>query len=347
MTCTALNMKVLFVYYNLHPSHKGFAESIKADLWYYNHYFNNKKYPRIFKSAMNGILLPDYPVYICEGGAPLTPVAIKKITNNKSINIELIADETFFMLKETPKEMKSTFTDFVNRTHRIASKYIDGALAGSALTRETAKEFLDVPIRIVYPYIMDDRYERLGKITRSCEGHTILSIGNGDIKGMDILIEAFKIVKEEIDDVELYIVGKGFPKKWNEIKGVHFTGYFDDPTQFFENASLYVQSSRADSFSVATLESLRAGLPTIVTEGVGAKEIVEKLDRNFVRKIDAEDIAKGIVYYFDLSHQTKKELSIKARKESEKFNRVKMCNKFRNEFNLLMEDITGNQTHSV
>jgi len=347
MTCTALNMKVLFVYYNLHPSHKGFAESIKADLWHYNHYFNNKKYPRIFKSAMNGILLPDYPVYICEGGAPLTPVAIKKITNNKSINIELIADETYIMMKMTPKEMKGTFSDFVNRVHRMASKYIDGALAVSRLSKESAEEFLEVPIRVVHPYIREDRYERLGRIEYNCDGHTILSIGHGETKGMDILVEAFKIIKKEISDARLYIVGKGFPNKWNEIKGVHLTGYVDDPMPFFEKASLYVQSSRADSFPVATLESLRAGLPTIVTEGVGTKEIVEKLDRNLVRKIDAEDIAKGIVYYFDLSHQTKKELSIKARKESEKFNRVKMCNKFRNEFNLLMEDITGNQTHSV
>ena len=49
---------------------------------------------------------PKYDVYLTEGGAPLAPVAIKKILHRKSINIEIIADETF-MMKETPEVMNN------------------------------------------------------------------------------------------------------------------------------------------------------------------------------------------------------------------------------------------------
>lgn len=66
------------------PSHRGFAESIGADFWYYNHYSKDRNLPKMFKSFINGIFLPKYDVYLTEGGAPLTPVAIKKIFRGKA-----------------------------------------------------------------------------------------------------------------------------------------------------------------------------------------------------------------------------------------------------------------------
>ena len=77
--------QVLFVYYNPHPSHKAFAESIKADFWSYNRYIKRNIYPKMIKIFVNGALIPDYDVYLTEGGAPLIPVAIKKLASiNKS-----------------------------------------------------------------------------------------------------------------------------------------------------------------------------------------------------------------------------------------------------------------------
>ena len=102
---------------------------------------------KIAKSYINGILLPKYDVYLTEGGAPLTPVAIKKYFSRKSININIIADETFMMMKETPEEMRDNFPWFVNFVHKIASKYIDGAIAVSKLAKESAEGFFEVPIK--------------------------------------------------------------------------------------------------------------------------------------------------------------------------------------------------------
>jgi len=132
--------KVLFVYFVPHPSHRGFAEAIGADFWHYNYYFKNRNLPKIFKSFVNGILLPKYDIYLTEGGAPLTPVAIKKMLSRKSININIIADETFMMMKETPEEMRDKFPWYVNLVHKIVSKYIDGAIAVSKLAKKRAWE---------------------------------------------------------------------------------------------------------------------------------------------------------------------------------------------------------------
>jgi len=334
-----MNTKVLFVYYVPHPSHRGFAESIGADFWHYNHYFKGSRLPKIAKSGINGLLLPRYDVYLSEGGAPITPVAIKKHFSRNSIHINIIADETFMMIKETPEEMKDKYKGYVNLAHKFASKYIDGAIVVSKLAKESAEAFLDIPIRIVHPYIEEKMYERLSKVNPAIKSHNIISVGYGEHKGMDILVEAFKMVKKEVKDAALYIIGKGHPKEWNEIKDVHVEGYVNDLIPYFENASLFVQASRADTFPVSTLESLRAGLPTIVTEKTGTKEVIENLGKEFIRKVDAEDIAEGILYYFDLSDSEKRKLSLKAKKISKTFNKKEMCERFKEEFELLLEEV--------
>ncbi len=61
-----MKTKTLFVYFVPHPLHRGFAEAIGADLWYYNRYSKDRNLPKIFKSFINGILLPKYDVYLCK-----------------------------------------------------------------------------------------------------------------------------------------------------------------------------------------------------------------------------------------------------------------------------------------
>ena len=333
---------VLFVYLDPHPSHKGFAEAVGSDFWHYNRYLNTSKIPKIFKSFVNGISLPRYEIYLTEGGAPLAPVAIKKIFHKNNTHINIIADETFMMMRETPKEMRHNYRSYVNLAHKFASKYIDGAIAVSELAKSNAEEFVDIPIRIVHPYIEDELYERLTGIRPNLEGHTILSVGHGTYprKGMDILIEAFKLVRDQYEDAELYIIGKDHPRGWNDIDGVHVEGYVEDLTHYFKNSSLFVQASRVvDTFPVATLESLRSGLPTIVTELVGTKEVIQELDSNFIRKVDAEDISEAILYYFDLSDSKRGALSLRSKEISKKFNREEMCGLFRREFDLLLGEV--------
>jgi len=337
-----METSILFVYLLPHPSHVGFANSIDAEYWHYHHYFNYGRFPKIFKSFINGLLLPGYDVYFCEGGAPLAPAFIKKLVSRKGIIIELIADETFMMIKKTPHEMKGTFIWYVNAVHRIEAEYINGAIAVSKLAKETAEPFLSIPIRVSHPYIEDSMYRRLGHISPDVTGHNIISVGYGKAaKGMDILVKAFETVKKEIPDVDLYVIGRGHPLEWNNIKGVHVLGYVEDLVPYFKQASLYVQSSRADTFPVATLESLWAGLPTIVSENTGTKEVVEKLGNEFVRKATVQDIAQGILYYFGLSSPMKQELSQEAKEISKKFNSREMCEMFKREFTLLLREIKG------
>lgn len=333
-------MKICFVYLLPHPSHKGFAEAINADFCHYHTFLKDKRLPRAIKSFIGGLTLPKADIYLCEGGAPLLPVWIKKKFNRKSVNIELVGDETFMVLDYTPKELKKNYPWHVNLMHKIVMKEIDGAIAVSKMAEESIRKYLDIPTSVVYPYIEPDLYTKLVKVEPNLESFSIVSVGYAKpSKGMDLLVEAFKIVKKEFKDAELYLIGKGHPKDWGEVKGVHVLGFVPDLGPYFEKCSLFVQPSRFDTFPVSTLEALRAGLPAIVTENTGTKEVVENLGKEFVRKVDAEDIAEGIMKYFDLPTAKKEELSKKSKSLSEPFNKQEMCKRFKEEFFRLVDSI--------
>ena len=323
-----------------HPSHRGFAEAINATFCHYHTKFGKLPIPRAVKSLLGGLTLPKADIYLCEGGAPLLPVWIKKKLNRKAINIELVGDETFMVLENTPKEMKKNYPWYVNFVHKIVMKEIDGAIAVSRLAEESIKKYLEIPTAIVYPYIEDERYKKLVFVNPNLKSYNIVSVGYAKpSKGMDLLVKAFEIVKREFKDAELFIVGRGHPKEWEKVDGVHVLGYVDDLAGVFKKCSLFVQPSRFDAFAVSTLEALRAGLPSIVTEMTGAREVVENLGKDFVRKVETEDIATGILKYFDLSEEEKFRLSEKARKLSEPFNKNEMCERFKKEFWKIVEAI--------
>jgi len=159
------------------------------------------------------------------------------------------------------------------------------------------------------------------------------------MKGMDILLEAFRLVKTQVPDSSLYIIGEGYPEQWNKVEGVTLTGYIDNLGPYLEKGSLYVQASWADMFAVAALESLQAGLPTMVTGLTGSKVVISKLGDWLVRRADAQDIAEGILKYFALPLSSRRALSEKARELARPFHRQEMCNQFQKEFSQLLRDI--------
>jgi len=105
----------------------------------------------------------------------------------------------------------------------------------------------------------------------------------------------------------------------------------------FGKSSLYVQPSRFDPFPVSVLESMLAGVPSVVTNMVGTKEVVEELEEDFIRDVRADDIAEGILRYFDLSLSQKERISKRCRELAMKFDEETCSKKFRKVFLEIVE----------
>ncbi len=93
-------------------------------------------------------------------------------------------------------------------------------------------------------------------------------------KGVDVLLAAFKEVKNTLPELSLVIMGSGpFTDEYKKIKenlnikDVVFTGYLTDDEVYalLQGASLFCLPSRWESFSISVLEAMAAGCPVICT----------------------------------------------------------------------------------
>ncbi|MGC9031750.1 MAG: hypothetical protein ACP5H7_03250, partial [Minisyncoccia bacterium] len=73
---------------------------------------------------------------------------------------------------------------------------------------------------------------------------------------------------------------------------------------------------------LSSVEAMLGGLPTIVSEWTGTREIVEQIDRKYIIKLDPTILAKKIIEYFQLDLNKKVELSKKYRKAALHFSRL-------------------------
>jgi glycosyltransferase involved in cell wall biosynthesis len=121
------------------------------------------------------------------------------------------------------------------------------------------------------------------------------SIGRLDrYKGFDLIIEALSLVDNPV--AHLLLIGKGPEeqalRKLAENLGladrVHFLGYQIDAYRYLGACDCYIQASRFEGLSNATLEAAALGLPIIASQIEGSEELVN-LSKN-IRLFHSEDV---------------------------------------------------------
>jgi glycosyltransferase involved in cell wall biosynthesis len=109
-------------------------------------------------------------------------------------------------------------------------------------------------------------------------GPHLLAVGRlAEEKGFDLLLEAFKTVRERHPQADLLIAGEGPLRDRLQVLArdlglaatVRFAGYVDRPQLLFPGATLFVLSSRHEGMPNALLEASAAGLPLAATPASG------------------------------------------------------------------------------
>lgn len=119
------------------------------------------------------------------------------------------------------------------------------------------------------------------------------------IKGLDLLVDAFANLTEEMDDIRLVLAGPddGFLAHLkSQIKDLQLedkvviTGplYDSDKLEVYVDAHVYVLPSRYDTFPNTVLEACACGTPPIITNRCGIAEFFVPLD--LVVKFDKRDL---------------------------------------------------------
>lgn len=116
-------------------------------------------------------------------------------------------------------------------------------------------------------------------------------------KGCDVLIEAFR--RGAPDDAALVILGEGpqlpaLKTMAKEDRRIHFLGYRADVDGILPELDLFVSPSREETFGLAILEAMRAGLPVITTATEGPCEYLRPYPITFVSPGSVEELTAAL-----------------------------------------------------
>ena len=117
------------------------------------------------------------------------------------------------------------------------------------------------------------------------------------VKHFELAIEA--LARSRLDSAYLVILGDGDPSPYQllaERLGVGNRLLFDaveDPSAYYAAADLYLSASRSESFGLANLEALSAGLPVVATAVGGVPEVLGSA-AYYVPDGDAEALANAL-----------------------------------------------------
>jgi glycosyltransferase involved in cell wall biosynthesis len=130
-------------------------------------------------------------------------------------------------------------------------------------------------------------------------------------KGIELLLNAFKGVRVQRDDVILVVAGDGDPRYVSELRqraaemnlseSIIWTGFLDgeDKWEAFHAADIFVLPSYSENFGIVVAEAMTCSIPVIVTEGVGLAEDIAAANAGIVTKASAQEIAHVLVELLD------------------------------------------------
>ncbi|MBC5792915.1 MAG: glycosyltransferase family 4 protein [Nanohaloarchaea archaeon] len=276
----------------------------------------------IIRYALKVREVPDADVIICEGGVELRTAVVKKLLNPGTKIVRLVADQGLYEVEEKDRN---------GFEQKLLNRFVDGAITNSEFMKNYAEKFIDAPIEVVHPFVPDlERYLENNREYK--ETQEICFVGyNYPNKNVDVLVEAVKDL-----DVKLHIVGKGHDQRDDENVIVH--GFVDDLEEVYDRCDIYVQPSDGDAFGVAPAEAMAYGIPTIVTDTTGIKNLIGELDEKLVAETSVKGIKGAIKSFYEKSFDERNQLSEKMREKVSVLSKDRSQKSFRDKFEKIVED---------
>ncbi len=179
-------------------------------------------------------------------------------------------------------------------------------MAVSSLVKDELLKQYDIPeshIRVIHPGVTLKRYsnpdqhqcrKEIRAVFNVSESEIlILFVGmNFEIKRLGLVIQGMAEAVNRIGvgrNMKLMVIGKGDRRRYLKMAAsmgvadrLIFTGPVTDVEKYYLAADVFAMPSVFDTFGISVLEAMAAGLPVIITNSVGAKDLVEDGKIGFV-----------------------------------------------------------------
>jgi phosphatidylinositol alpha-mannosyltransferase len=213
---------------------------------------------------------------------PMTlPVPIMALTHSRAINVG-----TFHAYRDSHliyKYGRRVFQPFFDK--------LDGKIAVSEAAKDTVARYFGGEFVIIPNGIDVNRFagEHVHPLEQYTDGRlNILFVGRLDPrKGFRYLLRAFPLIKEEVPQARLIVVGayrkkemSGFLHDVREhhLTGVRFVGQVSDEElpRYYRSCHVFCAPSTGfESFGIVLLEAMAAGKPTVASNITGYRDLLE------------------------------------------------------------------------
>jgi len=299
-----LNNKIKVSYLtNLEPNKREFIQAV-----------NDKKIIKIFKEGLKAVKI----LYLKR---KLMKEYIKKSDANIIISTRYSFNKILGMNAKSDVIKISQEHSHHNNNKRYINKIInsikkiDYFMPVSKELTEFYKEKINNKPKCVYiKHALDFKIEKYNyKLTKNLIAVARLS----KEKGFSDLLDVIKLIKEEIPDIKLNLIGDGIEREnlINKIKELklednvlmHGFKNRNEINKIIKDCSLYCMTSFEESFGLSVIEAMAFGLPCVAFDD--AKGVMEIIDKNSGIKItnrDKRKMAKKIIYLLNNEDKLKK-----------------------------------------
>jgi phosphatidylinositol alpha-mannosyltransferase len=253
---------------------------------------------RMFIDIKNLLRKENYDIIHIHGAlAPILPLAAIFFSNTTNII-------TFHASHERSigyEALKSPLSKFFRR--------IDGVIAVSTEANRSVYKYFPGDYEVIPNGVDTKRFsDKNPKLEKYIDGRiNILFVGRQDPrKGIKHLYKALDYIIDEIPDIRLIVVGKGFLKKYYELsisdkakKHVVFEDYVDWALlpSYYTTANVFVSPAiGGESFGIVLIEAMSSGVPVLASNIRGYRQVVDHRKNGYlVKPKDPKAIADGIL----------------------------------------------------
>ncbi|ABR46444.1 glycosyl transferase, group 1 [Alkaliphilus metalliredigens QYMF] len=194
---------------------------------------------------------------------------------------------------------------------------VDKLITVSEALANNIEEKFEVKATVI-PNMVDT--ESFNYINRRKENDDYVFVSTGGLiprKSMDVLIDSFNIAFKDKKKVKLYIFGEGAERskleqmiaEYKLTEQIFLMGLRDrkEIAKRMHESDCFVLVSKLETFGVAYIEALAAGLPVIATNCGGPEEFVHKDNGILIEVDDAEALTNSMLKMYNESNKFDRE----------------------------------------
>lgn len=198
---------------------------------------------------------------------------------------------------------------------KLLQNFVDSFVAISEECRSYLSQCTNKDIELIRNAVDSSKFEPFKRQARSSKIVNAICVGRlSEQKNYPLLIKAVSLLSDyERSLIKIKVVGEGadsyraflldMVEKLEVSDVFEFVGNSNDVPQVLSESSLFLMSSAFEGLPIALIEAAMSGLPAIVTNVGGCKEVIDNCDNGVVvPPNDVEAMSKAISFF--LHNQT-------------------------------------------